>query len=61
MKQLILPLDVNDAEGDSDPAQSSAVNLGPSLEMVGRDAAPAQLMHQDQGECAPQDIGCMCQ
>ena len=46
-KQLVLPPDLNGhhAEGDSSYTHKSAtVYAGSSLEMVGRDAAPAQLM-----------------
>ena len=55
MKQLILPPDVNEVTTQKEiltpPKLNTSVCLGSSLEVVGRDAAPAQLMHKDKAEC----------
>ena len=38
------------------PAQGTTVHLRSSLQMVRRDAAPPQLVHQDEATCPPENI-----
>ena len=63
MKQLILPPDVNEVTMQKEiltPPKLPPSTLDQACEVVGRDAAPAQLVHQDQAECSSSNFGCIC-